>query len=191
MIEQTRRARTELARTEEKMNAMGSFMKKAIAVCAIAAVCAGAVSAADKTEGYWKSIDDKTGKTTAVWRIYQKDAVLYGEIALVPGQDDATLAWKCKASYKGFPIAGDVNKMTVVNTPFIFGLTMKGDGRWQGGNIIDAGDGSLYQCKITFRAADGKKCKSDVLEMRGEIGLCIGKSQFWERTTEEEITSLR
>lgn len=173
------------------MNAMGSFMKKAVAVCAIAATCAGTASAADRTEGYWKSIDDRTGKTTAVWRIYQKDAVLYGEIVLVPGQDDATLAWKCKPSYKGFPVAGDVSKMTVVNTPFIFGLTMKGDGRWQGGNIIDAGDGSLYQCKITFRAADGKKFKTDVLEMRGEIGLGIGKSQFWERTTEDEIKTLR
>lgn len=148
------------------------------------------LAAADKVEGFWKSVDE-TGKTTAAWRIYQKNAVLYGEIVTVPGQPDSKIADACQPSYKGFPVSGDVSKMTVVNTPFIFGLSMKKEGQWEGGNIIDPKDGKMYKCKITFRAADGKKYPTDVLEMRGEIGMGLGRSQFWVRTTEAEIAALR
>ena len=81
--------------------------------------------------------------------------------------------------------------MTVVNTPFIFGLKMKEPGVWAGGNIIDPKDGKIYKCKITFHKADGKEFKQDTLEMRGEIGLGIGRSQYWEAITEGDIENLR
>jgi uncharacterized protein (DUF2147 family) len=166
-------------------------MKKLIAACMIAVLSASAIFAADKVEGYWKSIDEKTGKVTAAWNIYQKDGKLFGVIITVPNQKDSTIASDCKGPYKDFPVAGDVSKMTVVNTPFIFNLKMKAEGQWEGGNIIDPKDGKLYQCKIIFRPADNKKFKKDSLEMRGEIGLGIGRSQFWERTDEGEIEGLR
>lgn len=165
-------------------------MKRLITVCCFALFGLVTLAAQDKVEGFWKSVDE-AGKTTAAWKIYQKDAVLFGEIITVPGQSDAKLADKCLPSYKGFPVVGEVNKMTVVKTPFIYGLKMKSPGKWEGGNIIDPKEGKLYQCKINFRAADGKKYKTDVLEMRGEIGLGIGRSQFWVRTTEAEIETLR
>ena len=165
-------------------------MKRLATLCFLALFAFGTLSAADKVEGFWKSIDE-TGKTTAAWKIYQKDAVLYGEIITVPGQADSKIAESCLPSYKGFPISGDVSKMTVVNTPFIFGLKMKAPGQWESGNIIDPKDGKMYKCKIVFHAADNKKYKTDALEMRGEIGMGIGKSQLWERTNEAEIASLR
>jgi len=166
-------------------------MKKIVTMCLFAGLYLASVSAADKVEGYWKSIDENSGKTTAAWRIYQKDNTLFGEIVTVPDQDDSTIATDCQASYKGFPVAGDVNKMTVVKTPFIFGLKMKAAGQWEGGNIIDPKDGKVYKCKLTFRSPDGKKFPKETLEMRGEIGLGIGRSQFWERINESEIESLR
>lgn len=166
-------------------------MKKLATLCFLVLFASVALSAADKVEGLWKSIDEKTGKTTAAWRIYQKDNKLYGEIITVPDQDDSKLASDCQPNYKGFPVIGDVSKMTVINTPFIFGLKMKTPGQWEGGNIIDPKDGKLYQCKITFRPADGKKYAVDTLEMRGEIGLGIGRSQYWERTTEPEIAGMK
>jgi uncharacterized protein (DUF2147 family) len=165
-------------------------VKRLVTLCFLAFFGLCTLSAADKVEGFWKSIDE-TGKTTAAWKIYQKNSVLYGEIITVPGQADSKLADSCLPSYKGFPISGDVSKMTVVNTPFIFGLKMKAEGQWEGGNIIDPKDGKMYKCKIVFHAADKKKYLKDALEMRGEIGLGIGKSQLWERTTEEEIAALR
>lgn len=166
-------------------------MKKLLALCVMAVLAVSALSAADKVEGFWKSIDEKTGKVTAAWHIYEKDGKLFGVILTVPTQKDSTIADTCKSSYKDFPVSGDVSKMTVVNTPFIYGLKMKSTGQWEDGNIIDPKDGKLYKCKITFRPADSKKYKSDMLEMRGEIGMGIGRSQLWERTNEDEIESLR
>lgn len=166
-------------------------MKRTAILCALAFLAAATVSAADRVEGLWKSIDEKTGKVTAAWRIYQKDGRLYGEIITVPDQSDETLASDCTGVYKDFPKPGDVSRMTVVNTPFIYNLRMKDAGLWEGGNIIDPNDGKLYKCKISFHQADDRKFKKDTLEMRGEIGLGIGRSQFWERTTEKEIEALR
>ncbi|HOC29388.1 MAG TPA: DUF2147 domain-containing protein [Treponemataceae bacterium] len=166
-------------------------MKKLAALCLVAAFAAAGLSAADKVEGYWKSIDETTGKVTAIWKIYQKDSKLFGEIVTVPGQSDATIASAATGNYKDFPVSGDVSKMTVVNTPFIFNLKMKSAGQWEGGNIIDPKDGKMYKCKIVFRAKDGKKYKTDVLEMRGEIGLGIGRSQYWEKCEESEIDQYR
>ena len=166
-------------------------MKTLIALCLVTIFSLSALAAADKVEGLWKSIDEKTGKVTAAWQIYQKDSKLYGIILTVPNQKDDKLASDCKASYKDFPVPGDVSKMTVVNTPFIYGLKMKAPGQWEGGNIIDPKEGKLYQCKIIFHAADGNKYKADTLEMRGEIGLGIGRSQFWEATTPAEIDTFR
>ena len=166
-------------------------VKKLIALCLVTVLSISALVAADKVEGLWKSIDEKTGKVTAAWQIYQKDSKLYGIILVVPNQKDDKIATDCKPSYKDFPISGEVNKMTVVNTPFIYGLKMKASGQWEGGNIIDPKDGKIYQCKIIFHAADSNKYKTDTLEMRGEIGLGIGRSQFWEATTPDEIESFR
>jgi uncharacterized protein (DUF2147 family) len=41
----------------------------------------------------------------------------------------------------------------------------------------------MYKCKIVFHAADGDRYKVDTLEIRGEIGLGIGRSQFWQRAS--------
>jgi uncharacterized protein (DUF2147 family) len=75
----------------------------------------------------------------------------------------------------------------VIGTPWIWGLDKKKSGEWAGGNIVDPGKGDIYQCKITFRKADGKKFSKDVLEMRGEVGLGIGRSQFWQKASEAEF----
>lgn len=165
------------------------MMKRLIACCLIMAAALGAVSAADKVEGFWKSVDEE-GKVTAAWRIYEKGGKLFGEIVSVPNQDPKEIATACTGTYKNFPVPGDVSKMTVRNTPFIFNLSKKSEGQWEGGNIIDPKDGKMYKCKIAFRAKDGKKFTTDVLEMRGEIGMGIGRSQFWVRTTEDEIAAL-
>jgi uncharacterized protein (DUF2147 family) len=146
---------------------------------------------ADPAEGFWLSIDDKTGKVTAGWEIYTEGGKLYGKILSTAEYPDTVKADKCKSSYKGFPVAGNVAAMRVVGTPWIFGLSPDKAGQWSGGNVIDPSDGNMYKCKITFHAADGGKYKADTLEMRGEVGLGIGRSQFWRKATREEASSLR
>jgi uncharacterized protein (DUF2147 family) len=165
-------------------------MKKLIALWVIltVAIC---VCFADPVEGFWISVDDKTNKATAGWEIYQQGGKLYGKILSIAGFPQEELAKTCKESYQGFPVAGKVNQMRVVGTSWIFGLTQSKAGQWSGGHVIDPNDGKMYKCKITFRPADGKRYATDTLEMRGEIGLGIGRSQFWRKSTRMEASGLR
>lgn len=160
--------------------------KKCALFLVLCVTSAFALFASDPVEGFWKSIDEKTGEVTAYWKIWQEDGLLFGTIMRVPGEDPSTLATKVKSSYKGFPLDGDITKMKVIGTPWIFSLERKKAGEWTGGSIIDPSNGSMYKCKITFRAKDGKKYAEDSLEMRGEIGLGIGRSQYWVRAKESD-----
>jgi len=154
----------------------------------IASIC---FAQSDLVEGFWISVDDNTNKITAGWQVYQEGGKLYGKILSMTDFPKDVIAVRCNESYRGFPIAGKVNTMPVVGTPWIFGLTKSKNGEWGGGSIINPEDGKMYACKIIFRPADGKKFKYDTLEMRGEIGLGIGRSQFWRRTDAETAGNLR
>ena len=166
-------------------------MKKGIVLTVVFVLSAGVFLAADPVEGYWVSVDEKTGKTTAGWEIYQSGGKLYGKILGVVGYPPDVKADKCKESYAGFPVPGKVNQLPVRGTPWIFGLTMDRQGQWSGGNVVDPETGNMYKCRITFRPADGRRYPVDTLEMRGEIGLGIGRSQFWRKSTQAEVAGLR
>ncbi|MEL3911892.1 DUF2147 domain-containing protein [Treponema pedis] len=144
----------------------------------------------DPVEGLWKSIDEKTNKVTGVWKIYEKDGMLFGEMLMTNGHHPQAAVTACKESYKDFPKPGRVNKMPLVGTPFIYNLIKKSEGYWHKGYIIDPASGKHYYCKIIFHKADDKKYKKDTLEMRGEIGLGIGRSQYWEKTDQAETDEL-
>jgi uncharacterized protein (DUF2147 family) len=165
-------------------------MKKFILLCIVLSLTAG-LCLADPVEGFWISVDDKTSKATAGWEIYQQGGKLYGKILSIADFPQDERARACKESYQGFPIAGKVNEMRVVGTPWIFALSMDRAGQWSGGNVVDPNDGKMYKCKITFRQADSRRYPQDTLEMRGEIGLGIGRSQFWRRSTRQEASGLR
>jgi uncharacterized protein (DUF2147 family) len=167
------------------------MMKRFIALCCALVLGVGMGFAADVVEGFWVSVDEKTGKATAGWEIYQEGGKLYGRILSIADFPQTELASACKAGYKDFPAAGKVNEMQVVGTTWLYGLTMNNPGQWSGGSIVDPNNGNLYKCKITYHTADGKRYKGDTLEMRGEIGLGIGRSQYWRKSTREEAGSLR
>jgi len=165
--------------------------RRALFAAVFFAAVTGICFAADPAEGFWISMDEKTGKVTAGWEIFVRDGKLYGRILSIAGFAQDIKADNCKDSYKGFPAAGKVSEMTVVGTTWIFGLVPdKQPGQWKDGNIIDPDNGSMYGCKITFRPADGAKFKVDTLEMRGTIGP-LGRSQFWRKATREQAAGLR
>ncbi len=143
---------------------------------------------ADSALGYWKSIDDETGKVTAGWEIYVENGKLYGKIITAVDVTSYDLATECIGPYDDFPLPGDTSKMTIVGTPWIYGLENKSNGVWKGGRIIDPANGKDYTCEITFHKAGGKY-RVDTLEMRGKIGP-FGRSQFWQRATLDEILAL-
>jgi uncharacterized protein (DUF2147 family) len=151
---------------------------------------AAALAQADPVEGYWISVDDKTGETTASWQVYEEGGLLFGRIVSVAGFPQDVPAALCRESYPGFPLPGRVNEMPVVGTPWIFGLRREREGYWSGGKIIDPNDGKIYSCRIVFHPADGRRYRADTLEMRGLIGP-FGRSQYWLRSNETEASALR
>lgn len=166
-------------------------MKKLAALLGSLLLLVSAVFAADPAEGLWKSIDDKTGEVTAIWKIYQENDTLYGTIVAVTGNPQDVVASACKESYKGFPVAGPVNKMHTVGTPWIFGMHKKSAGNWEGGNIVNPGDGKMYGCVIKFMAAGSdKKAPVDTLGMAGTVGP-IKVFQYWVKATEADVAAVQ
>ena len=141
---------------------------------------AGICFAADPAEGFWISYDEKTGKAMTGWEIFVYNGKLYGRIVSLAGLDQNITADRCKDYYKDFPAHGKVSEMPVIGTTWIFGLVPEEGrpGQWKSGNVVDPNDGSIYECKITFHRADGKKYKVDTLEMRGITFGPFGRSQF-------------
>jgi uncharacterized protein (DUF2147 family) len=165
-------------------------MKKIIVFFIGLSITAVCFAQSDPVEGFWLSIDDKTGKITAGWQIYQQNGIIYGKIVSLADHPKGTIAKDVKESYKDFPLAGKTNQMEVAGPPWIFGLSKRETGDWRGGKIIDPADGNIYNCRIMFHKADGRKYANDTLEMRGEIGLGIGRSQFWRKTDEAAAGNL-
>lgn len=162
-------------------------MKKLITLLLSLFFVTGLAFATDPACGIWKSVDDKSGKVTAIWKIYEKDGKLFGTIAATVDEPQNVRAESCKDSYKDFPVAGKVNQMTVVGTPWIFNMKKDAPGVWSGGNIIDPSNGKMYGCVIKFMAAGSdKKAPVDTLAMAGTVGP-IKVFQYWVRSSEAEI----
>jgi uncharacterized protein (DUF2147 family) len=165
-------------------------MKKIIIITTVILLCTGNAFAADPAEGYWLSVDDKTGEIKSGWEIYESNGILYGKILSAVNCTAEDKAVKCRESYAGFPIAGKVNQLPVFGPTWIFGLSREKPGYWSNGNIINPEDGNMYKCSIIHHPADGKKFKQETLEIRGQL-LFFSGSQYWLRTTREGAGALR
>jgi uncharacterized protein (DUF2147 family) len=166
--------------------------KKAFLAAAFAFAYAGvfARQAPDPLEGCWLSVNNK-GVVESGWEIYLDGGALCGRLLSGIGWAAGDIAVKCRSAYRGFPAPGKVNEMQVLGSPWIFGLQREESGRWTNGFVIDPSNGNIYKCKLIHHPADGKRYKTETMEMRGEIGLGIGASQNWRRATRAEAASLR
>lgn len=119
--------------------------------------------------GLWKTIDDASGKPTALIRITEQQGELQGKIEKLfraPNEDQNPKCVQCTDTRKDQPIVG----MTIVS-----GLKKTGD-EYTGGEILDPKNGKVYKSKLTVREG-GKK-----VEVRGFIGMpMFGRSQVWLR----------
>ncbi|MBI3283479.1 MAG: DUF2147 domain-containing protein [Burkholderiales bacterium] len=125
--------------------------------------------AEESPTGLWKSIDDKSGKPKALIRISESGGELQGKIEklfLEPHEDKNPKCDKCEGVNKDQPIIG----MTI-----LFGLKKDGD-EYNGGRILDPGNGKLYSSKLSV-IDNNKK-----LNVRGYIGVpFMGRTQTWLR----------
>lgn len=169
-------------------------MKKVLMALVALLSLVGIPLSADPAEGLWKSIDDKTGKITAIWKIYEEGGTLFGTIAAVVDNPQDVVASACKPSYKGFPVAGKVNEMKTVGTPWIFNMKQESEGNWSKGSIIDPGSGKMYGCVIKYLAAGQKNkgytAKEPTLAMAGTVGP-IKVFQYWVQATDADIASVQ
>jgi uncharacterized protein (DUF2147 family) len=146
-------------------------MRTLMKLSLIAAVFAAPLAWADANSpvGLWKSIDDSSGKPTALIRITESGGELQGKIEKLfrePGEEQNPRCDACTDTRKGQPILG----MTIVS-----GLRKHGDA-YDGGEILDPKNGKVYKSKLTL-ADGGKK-----LDVRGYIGVpMFGRSQTWVR----------
>jgi uncharacterized protein (DUF2147 family) len=164
-------------------------MKKIIFAAIVIFVYAGAAFADDPVEGFWLSIDTKTGKIQSGWEMYVKDGYMYGKMLSAGGYSAASRAARCRDSYNNFPTPGKVNQLPLLGTPWMFGLTMKSPGHWTDGYIVNPEDGNMYKLSLIFHPPDGKKFQQETLEVRGQL-LFFSGSQYWRRATREEASSL-
>ncbi len=125
--------------------------------------------AQDSAVGLWKSIDDASGKPTALIRITDNGGTLQGTIEKLfrkPEDDQNPKCGQCTDARKDQPIVG----MTILT-----GLKKDGD-VYDGGEILDPKNGKVYKSKLSVREG-GRK-----LEVRGYIGIpMLGRSQVWLR----------
>jgi uncharacterized protein (DUF2147 family) len=123
--------------------------------------------------GYWKTIDDVTGKPKSILKIEQaENGSLFGRVVKIfprPGYDQNEICTACQGERHNKPIVG----MEVMS-----GLKQNPDdtSEWQGGEILDPSNGKTYRCFVQVMD-NGQK-----LRVRGYIGVALfGRSQTWLR----------
>jgi uncharacterized protein (DUF2147 family) len=119
--------------------------------------------------GLWKSIDETSGKPTALIRLTDNKGELQGKIEKLFRAADEDQNPKCALC------SGARKDQAIVGMTIVSGLHRNGD-EYTGGEILDPKNGKIYKSKMTVRDA-GRK-----LEIRGYVGVSMfGRSQIWLR----------
>ncbi len=152
---------------------IGSRMLK-IAFITASFIFSSAFAAANNSPiGFWKTIDDVTGKPKSIVEIYEtSDHTLSAKVLHIfpkPGDDQHKLCDACK---------GDKHNQPIVGMVILEGMAQQ-DNQWEGGKILDPSNGKTYRCTLKT-TNDGNN-----LQVHGYIGLPIlGRTQTWARITE-------
>jgi hypothetical protein len=119
--------------------------------------------------GYWEKVED--GKPSGWFRVYEKDGLYEAQIVKVfpkPGEDPS--GWrctKCEDERKDAPVLG----ITLIKA-----MKQVKPGVYEGGNILDPRDGSIYNAKMDV-TPDGQ-----TLSMRGFLGISLfGRTETWRK----------
>ena len=125
-------------------------------------------------EGFWHSIDDRTGEKLSIVEIRKgADGTFRGKILYrypVPGGVALTHCTKCPPPYTNQPILG---------LEIVSGIKQdeKNPNLYVDGRVLEPKSGKIYKGKANL-SADGKR-----LRLRGYVGLsALGRTQVWIRT---------
>lgn len=126
-------------------------------------------STQDSPIGYWKTIDDVSGKPKSIVQISESmNHSLNGTVVKL-FQDPGKICTACSGTNKNQPILG----MNVMD-----GFVQNKDNhmQWTNGEILDPKSGKIYHCHLQLMEGGQK------MLVRGYIGIPLfGRSQLWER----------
>ncbi len=125
--------------------------------------------------GYWKTMDDVTGKPKAIIQLWQNtDKTLSGRILKVfphPGQDQIAICKACPGERHNQPLVGLVFLKNLKQNQTV-------SNHWMNGEILDPKNGKIYHSTLNL-TNNGQK-----VNVRGYIGLPLfGRSQTWIRVS--------
>ncbi len=125
--------------------------------------------------GYWKTIDDQTGRIKSIVKITEENGELAGivkEIFPELGNNQNPTCKNCKGINKNKEVRG---------ITFLWGFQKNGE-KYEEGKILDPQTGKIYNCMLEV-SGDGS-----LLYVRGFIKLFvkIGRKQTWIRISEED-----
>ncbi len=125
---------------------------------------------AEPIVGNWKTIDDKTNQPKSIIRIELVDQKLQGTVVKIftaLGDRPDPVCEQCKDHRKDKPVIG----MTIMS-----GLKKTSSTLWEGGEILDPNNGSIYKVKLNLDA------EAKLLSVRGYVGVpMVGRTQTWIR----------
>lgn len=151
-------------------------MKRISAALLTACLINTAFAANPSAVGYWKTIDDVTGKPKAIIQITQaQDHTLHGQILKIfprPGYDQNERCTECKGAKHNQRMVG----MLILEN---LKPSKEDAGHWSGGEILDPNNGKNYHCTLQLANNNQK------LNVRGYIGIpLLGRTQTWNRVDE-------
>lgn len=143
---------------------------KALAIAILSALtCYAAFAEELSPVGLWKTIDDNSGTPRGIVRIVEVNGEYQGRVERIfpqPGEDPDPRCDKCD---------GARHNQRVIGMTILWGLIKQGN-EYQGGEILDPGNGKVYRAKMKLEGDGGK------LGVRGFIGFSlIGRTQTWVR----------
>ncbi|QUY35551.1 DUF2147 domain-containing protein [Acinetobacter junii] len=151
----------------QKNSFMKGLMGMSLALCSL-------MTFAATPEGFWKSIDDRTGEQLSIIEVKKKpDNTYTGTIVYrypVPGGAVLTNCVKCPEPFKNKPILGLQIAWGLKEDP-------KKPNQYIDGRVLEPKTGNIYKGKAQL-SADGKR-----MRMRGYMGIsALGRTQVWIRT---------
>ena len=121
--------------------------------------------------GLWKTIDDESKQVKSLVRIVESNGVYTGRVEKIFDPDipaDAPCI-ACTDDRKDKPIVG----MAIIRNVRI---NPSDRNVWDGGDILDPGNGKVYRVKLTPIDKGAK------LDVRGYVGVALfGRTQTWVR----------
>jgi uncharacterized protein (DUF2147 family) len=132
--------------------------------------------------GYWKHVDDDTGKAQSIFKLFEYQGKLVGKIVKVfpkAGEKPQTVCSECEGRQKDKPVVGLIFFWDFVRDK-------ENNRKWVDGKILNPADGKTYSCEAEL-SADAK-----TLNVFGYVRILVkvGGTSVWQRPTPEELQGI-